>query len=338
MTVNFSAGPAMIPPEVMRKAQAEFCDWHGIGTSIIEVSHRGKDFIALSQKIEQDLRALVHIPDNYHVLFMHGGAQLQFSAIPMNIVGDYSTAHYVVTGLWSEIAQKEAERYVHVAEHIDEKTAYFYYCDNETVNGVEFQEIPTSQVPIVCDMSSNMLSRPIDVSKFGIVFASSQKNLGTAGVTVVIVRDDLLKRKPKPYLPSILDYRVQLDKDSMQNTPVSFAWYMLGLVLDWVKERGGVAVMDQRARERSQLLYDFIDQSKLYVAPVDAVHRSRMNVVFDLRDENLNTRFLQEAEQQGLLYLKGHKTRGGMRASLYNAMPLEGVEKLVEFMKKFETV
>ncbi|PHQ80652.1 MAG: hypothetical protein COB66_04245 [Coxiella sp. (in: Bacteria)] len=350
---NFSPGPAMIPDDVMQKAEKEFRNWHDSGTSVMEISHRGQDFIDVAAKAEQDLRDLLDVPDNYQVLFLQGGAQLQNAAIPMNIMGDHTTANYVVTGTWSAISAKEAQKYATVVTscdmaesgytgvaprdqwQIDERGAYFYYCDNETVHGIEFPQVPEVDLPIVADMSSNLFTRQIDVSKFGLIVACAQKNFGPAGVTVVIVRDDLLERTPKPITPRVLDYRLQAAKDSMLNTPPTFAWYMAGLVFEWIKEQGGVAEMDKRARARSGLLYDFIEQSDFYYCPVDPAYRSRINVVFDLKDESQNARFLEEAKQQGLLYLKGHKTRGGMRASLYNAMPQEGAEKLVEFLENF---
>ncbi len=286
---------------------------------------------------------------------MHGGAQLQFATIPMNILGDATVANYAVTGIWSKLAVTQAQSYAKVVEacdteclnfttiptqsewQIDNDAGYFYYCDNETVQGVEFHNVPDVVVPLVCDMSSNLLTRSIDVSKFGIIMACAQKNLGPAGVTVVIIRDDLLACEPRPYLPSILNYRLQARSNSMKNTPATFSWYMLELVLAWVKEQGGVDVMHQRAQQRSKMVYDFIDASDLYVAPVNPACRSRMNIVFDLIDENLNEKFLTEAESCGLAYLKGHKTRGGMRASMYNAMPVEGAERLVAFMREFES-
>lgn len=351
---NFSAGPSMIPHDVMLQAQREFCDWQGTGTSIMEVSHRGQDFIVVAQTSEYHLRNLLNIPDNYHVLFLQGGAQLQFAGIPMNILGDYTRVHYVQTGVWSELAVEEAKKYATVvmaadtsssrfttlipaSEWIsDADSAYCYYCDNETVHGVEFNSVPDIELPLVCDMSSNLLTRPIDVSRFGLIVACAQKNFGPAGVTVVIVRDDLLQREPRLYTPSVMDYRVQIQKGCMKNTPVTFSWYMTNLVFEWIKEQGGVDVMHERAVKRSSLLYDYIDSSSLYHCPVDVEYRSRMNVVFDLHDESLYERFLSEAKNAGLLYLKGHIARGGLRASMYNAMPIEGAERLVEFMQGFE--
>lgn len=351
---NFSAGPSMLPHEVMLQAQHEFCDWQGTGTSIMEVSHRGQDFMAIAQTSERHLRDLLHIPDNYHVLFLQGGAQLQFSGIPMNILGDYTRVHYVQTGVWSELAVEEAKKYATVVMAsdtsssqfrtlvpssewlLDANSAYCYYCDNETVHGVEFNSVPNIDLPLVCDMSSNLLTRRIDVSRFGLIVACAQKNFGPAGITVIIVRDDLLQRKPRFYTPSVMDYRVQIQKYCMKNTPATFSWYMTNLVFEWIKEQGGVDIMNERAIKRSSMLYDYIDSSSLYHCPVDVAYRSRMNVVFDLGDQSLCERFLCESKKAGLLYLKGHIARGGLRASMYNAMPIEGVERLIEFMQAFE--
>lgn len=351
---NFSPGPAMLPEAVMQTAQHEFCDWHGKGVSIMEISHRGPDFIQVAAQAEQTLRQLLSIPDNYRVLFLQGGAQLQNAAVPMNILGEHTRVNYAVTGTWSSYAAGEASKYAEVVTafdtnaggyteisarsqwQIDHEAAYFFYCDNETVHGVEFAEVPDVELPLVCDMSSNLLTRPVDVSKFGLIFACAQKNFGPAGVTVVIVRDDLLQREPNRYLPSVMDYRLQAAADSMKNTPPTFAWYMAGLVFEWIKEQGGVAVMDQLACQRAALIYDYLDHSQLFNCPVAMDCRSRLNIVFDLVDEQLNAPFLKLAEQHGLLYLKGHRSRGGMRASLYNAMPMAGAEALVELLEQFE--
>jgi phosphoserine aminotransferase len=351
---NFSPGPSKIPEVVMLRAQQEFVDWHGTGSSIMELSHRGKHFIEVAKKAELDLRELLSIPDDYHVLFLQGGAQLENAAIPMNIMGDYKTANYLVTGTWSEKSAKEAHKYTdvvlaadmkdcgyttvkpHDQWQIDKDAAYFYYCDNETVHGIEFHDVPDVGLPLVVDMSSNLLTRKVDVSKYGIIFACAQKNFGPAGVTVVIVKDELLQREARPYTPSVVDFNLQSSKDSMLNTPPTFAWYMAGLVFEWTKEQGGVDVMNKLAQQRSQLVYDFIDTSDMFECPIDPEYRSRMNIVFDLKDESLNQKFLDAAEQQDLYYLKGHRVRGGMRASMYNAMPLEGAEKFVEFLATFK--
>lgn len=350
---NFSPGPSKIPEAVMERAQREFLDWHGVGASIMELSHRGKDFIGVAAQAEADLRDLLSVPDDYHVLFLQGGAQLQNAAIPMNLLGDFKSANYLVTGTWSSKAAKEATKYTRVVMaadmadtgyttvlprdqwQIDNEAAYFYYCDNETVHGIEFLQKPEVDIPLVADMSSNLLSKPIDVSQYGLIFACAQKNFGPAGVTVVIVKDDLLQREVRSYTPSVIDYRLQSAQDSMLNTPSTYAWYMAGLVFEWTKAQGGVAAMDEQARKRSQLVYDFIDASDVFECPIDPAYRSRMNIVFDLKDESLNQRFLDEAHKAGLCYLKGHRSRGGMRASMYNAMPFEGAEKLVDFMAAF---
>lgn len=352
---NFSPGPAMLPTAVMQQAQQEFCDWHHTGMSIMEVSHRGKDFIEVAHQAERDLRALLAIPEHYHVLFLQGGAQLQNAAIPMNILADKHSVNYAITGTWSKTAAQEARRYAQVVTafdmkdggytsiaprhfwQIDDDAAYFFYCDNETVHGVEFDEVPDVGLPLVCDMSSNLLTRPVDIEKFGVIFACAQKNFGPAGVTVVIVRDDLLKYPPKPFTPSVIDFRIQAEKDSMQNTPPTFAWYMAGLVFQWIKEQGGVGVMDELARQRSQMIYDFLDQSSVFHCSIDPRYRSRLNVVFDLVDESLQARFLEQAQAAGLMNLKGHRSRGGLRASLYNAMPMAGAEALLSFLKTFES-
>lgn len=356
MTYNFSAGPAMIPVEVMQTAQAEFLNWGDIGASIMEVSHRSPEFISIAEESESVLRELLSISDDYHVLFLAGGAQLQFAGIPMNLLGDKKQVCYAETGTWSRIACEEALKYAEVIKACDtsannfttvpdqkdwkiiKDAAYFYYCDNETVHGVEFHEVPDVGLPLVCDMSSNLLTRPVDVSKFGLIYACTQKNLGPAGITIVIVHRDLLKRKVNPFTPSVMDYRIQRDRGSMRNTPVTYSWYMTNLVLKWIRDQGGVVEMEKRALKRSQLLYDYIDSSDFYHCPTDPNYRSRINVVFDVVDPSRLNDLLKEARAHGLLYLKGHKTRGGLRASLYNAMPMAGVEALVAFLKEFALV
>lgn len=356
MTYNFSAGPAMIPVEVMHKAQAEFLDWGNIGTSIMEVSHRSAEFISIAEESEAVLRELLSISDDYHVLFLAGGAQLQFAGIPMNLLGDKTQVCYAETGTWSHLACEEAAKYAEVVKACDtsatnfttvpaqkdwtiaKDAAYFYYCDNETVHGVEFHDVPDVGLPLVCDMSSNLLTRAVDVSKFGLIYACAQKNLGPAGITIVIVHRDLLKRQPNRFTPSVMDYRIQRDRGSMRNTPVTYSWYMTNLVLKWIRDQGGVDKMQKRAHQRSKLLYDYIDSSDFYHCPVDPNYRSRINVVFDVVDPARLDGLLKEARAQGLLYLKGHKTRGGLRASLYNAMPIAGVEALITFLKEFALV
>jgi len=354
-TFNFSAGPAMLPESVMRQAQEEFMDWHGMGMSVMELSHRSKEFIAVAEEAERDLRELLSVPKNYHVLFMHGGSQGQFAAVPMNLLGDHKKAAYVQTGVWGKIAIDEGARFCDaqvVASSEDrnhtyvpeqstweacEDAAYLHYIDNETVNAVEFSKPPEGlDIPLVVDMSSNLLSRPINVSDFGLIYACAQKNLGPSGITVVIVRDDLLERKPIPTTPKIFDYRQQVKKNSMVNTPATYPWYLLGLVTKWVKEKGGLIEMNKRAEQRSQLLYDYVDQSEFYSNPVAPNARSRMNVIFMLRDESLNEKFVKEALEANISGIKGHRLLGGMRASMYNAMPQTGAEALLSFMQDFE--
>jgi len=352
---NFSAGPAMLPNSVMQQAQDEFMDWHETGMSVMEISHRGKDFIAIAEETENTLRDILNIPSNYHVLFMHGGSQGQFSAVPMNFLDERKKAAYVQTGVWGKIAIAEANRFCDakvIASAEDrnhtyipafndwescEDAAYLHYVDNETVNGVEFSQVPAGfDVPLVVDMSSNLLSRPVNVSDFGLIYACAQKNLGPAGITIVIIRDDLLAREPQFTIPKILDYSKVADKKSMLNTPPTYPWYMVGLVAKWVKEQGGLEEMHQRALRRSQLLYDFIDQSEFYSNPVDSSVRSRMNVIFMLRDESLNQQFIDDALKANISGVKGHRLLGGMRASMYNAMPQAGAEALLAYMQGFE--
>ncbi|MGF1686429.1 3-phosphoserine/phosphohydroxythreonine transaminase [Photobacterium japonica] len=351
---NFCAGPAMIPADVLKKAQQELTDWNGLGTSVMEISHRSKEFIQVAQQSEQDLRDLIGIPDNYHVLFCHGGARAQFAAVPMNLLGDATTADYMDGGYWAHSAAEEAEKYCrpNVVDITCEKdgkkailpaaqwplsddAAFVHFCPNETIDGIEIRDLPVTDKPIVADLSSTILSREIDVSKYGVIYAGAQKNIGPAGLTIVIVRDDLLG-KAKTALPSILDYTVQVDKESMFNTPPTFAWYLAGEVFKWLKGIGGVAEMQQRNEVKAKTLYDFIDQSDFYRNDVHADNRSLMNVPFQLKDAALDALFLEQADAAGLKALKGHRVVGGMRASIYNAMPLEGVQALVDFMREFE--
>ncbi|MGF1698913.1 3-phosphoserine/phosphohydroxythreonine transaminase [Photobacterium makurazakiensis] len=351
---NFCAGPAMIPADVLKKAQQELINWNDHGTSVMEVSHRGKPFIEVAQQSEQDLRDLMSIPDNYHVLFCHGGARAQFAAIPMNILGDSDTADYMHGGYWAESATAEAKKYctpnaVDITCKRDGKAAilpasewplsddaaYVHFCPNETIDGIEIRDLPETEKPIVADMSSTILSREIDVSKYGVIYAGAQKNIGPAGLTIVIVRDDLLG-KAKSIVPSILDYSVQADKESMFNTPPTFAWYLAGEVFKWLKDIGGIAEMQRRNEAKAKVLYDYIDQSDFYHNDVHNENRSLMNVPFQLKNPELDSRFLAQADSTGLKALKGHRAVGGMRASIYNAMPIEGVHALVEFMSKFE--
>lgn len=350
---NFCAGPATMPTAVLEKAQQELLDWHGKGVSIMEMSHRSKDYIAVAEKAEADLRTLLHIPSNYKVLFLQGGASLQFSAIPLNLLGKNAKADYIHTGIWSEKAIKEAKRYgdinvVNAAYKHDGKTAisasqtwqltsnaaYVHYCENETIGGLQFSEIPQVDAPLVADFSSSILSAPIDVSKFGLIYAGAQKNIGPAGLTLVIVREDLLEQT-KPEIPSLLKYQAQAQGDSMVNTPATYAWYLSGLVFEWLIEQGGVDAIHAINQQKSDLLYGYLDQSDFYDNPIAVPNRSIMNVPFTLADSNLEALFLKEAEQQHLVNLAGHRSVGGMRASIYNAMPLAGVQALVDFMTDF---
>ncbi|WP_428774232.1 3-phosphoserine/phosphohydroxythreonine transaminase [Vibrio sp.] len=351
---NFSAGPAALPKAVMEKAQAEFVDWNQLGTSVMEISHRSKEFIQVAEQAEQDLRDLLNIPDNYKVLFCQGGARAQFAAVPLNLLGSHQTATYIDAGYWAESAIDEAKKYCQVdvfnakAEK-DGKTAvkpaaewqiapdaaYVHFCPNETIDGVEISELPQTDKPIVADMSSNILSREIDVSKYGVIYAGAQKNIGPAGICIAIVRDDLLGLA-SDVLPSFINYKVLAEKDSMFNTPPTFAWYLSGLVFQWLKQQGGVAAMEQVNREKAAILYDYIDQSPFYKNDIHPDNRSRMNVPFQLIKPKLDGLFLEQAAERGLVALKGHRAVGGMRASIYNAMPIEGVKALVEFMREFE--
>ncbi len=351
---NFSAGPAMIPGEVLQRAQQELCNWHGLGTSVMEISHRSKEFIEMARESEQDLRDLLNIPDNYKVLFSHGGARAQFAAVPLNLLGEGAGADYIDGGYWAHSAVAEARKYcdprvVDVKTRLDGQraikpmsewvlsadSAYVHYCPNETIDGLAIDELPDfGDKVVVADYSSTILSRPLDVSRFGVIYAGAQKNIGPAGLTLVIVREDLLG-KARRELPSVLDYQVLAENDSMFNTPPTFAWYLSGLVFKWLKAQGGLAAMDKRNQGKASLLYQFIDRSEFYRNDVAAANRSRMNVPFLLADAALDKLFLDESVAAGLHALKGHRAVGGMRASLYNAMPLAGVEALVAFMTEF---
>ena len=352
---NFAAGPAVLPEPVLQQAAQEMLDWHGSGMSVMEMSHRGKEFISIAEQAEADFRELLAIPANYKVLFVQGGATLQFAAVPLNLLRDKKSADYVNTGEWAKKAIKEAKRYgaVNIAASaedrqftyapaqsawkLDPNAAYVHYTSNETIGGVEFHWIPqTGSVPLVADMSSHILSRPVDVSKFGLIYAGAQKNIGPAGLTIVIVRDDLLGGAA-PATPSILDYKVQADNGWMYNTPATYSVYVAGLVFQWLKKAGGLKKMEEINRAKAALLYDFLDQTEFFYSPVDKSDRSLMNVPFRLRDEKLNDEFLKQAKQNKLLELKGHRSVGGMRASIYNAMPVEGVKALVAFMRDFQT-
>lgn len=350
---NFSAGPAALPEEVLQEAAAEMLDWHGSGTSVMEMSHRGKEFMGIAAQAEADLRELMGIPANYKVLFLQGGASLQFEMIPINLLAGRAVADYVHTGEWAKKAIKAAKTFcnVNVAASAEDKSftyapafadwkltqgaAYVHYTANETIGGVEFHWTPeTGDVPLVCDMSSNILSRPVDVSKFGLIYAGAQKNIGPAGLTIVIVREDLVgQAQPAP--PAMLDYKTHVDAESMYNTPPTYAIYIAGLVFQWLKRNGGVAAMEQKNIEKANLIYNYLDTTDFYRNPVARTDRSRMNIPFTLKDAALDEEFLQGAKARGMVQLKGHRSVGGMRASIYNAMPLAGVQALVEYMKEF---
>ena len=351
---NFAAGPATLPVEVLEQARDEIPDWQGSGMSVMEVSHRSKAFVAVAGQAEADLRELLAVPADYKVLFVQGGATAQFSAIPLNLSAAGASADYLNTGQWSKKAIAEARRYLGVNVVADEKAsnystvpdaaalefdpaaAYVHYTPNETIGGVEFPYVPdVGNVPLLADMSSTILSRPLDVGRFGLVYAGAQKNIGTSGITVVIVREDLLGRA-RPETPTILDYKAVADADSMLNTPPTFGWYMAGLVFQWLKRQGGLEVMAERNRAKAAFLYEAIDASAFYANPVDHPCRSWMNVPFTLAKPELEKTFVAEAAQAGLANLEGHRSVGGMRASLYNAMPMEGVRALVSFMADFE--
>lgn len=350
---NFSAGPAMMPREVLEQAQAELLNWQGQHTSVMEVSHRGKLFMELITQAEKDFRTLYHIPDNYKILFLQGGARGQFAAVPMNLIGEKGKALYLTSGHWSATAAKEARLFCEVDEinilakgeelkignldfsDIAEQYDYVHYCPNETISGVEIFDVPkVGNAVLVADMSSNILSREIDINQFGIIYAGAQKNLGPAGITIVIVREDLIGKARKA-TPSIWNYEVQANSDSMINTPPTFAWYLCSLVFKYLLERGGVKAAEKRNQEKAQLLYDYLDQSDFYHNFVAKNNRSLMNVTFTTGNDELNMKFVSEATEAGLQALKGHKVIGGMRASIYNAMPIAGVQALIAFMEKF---
>lgn len=349
---NFSAGPAVLPKEVLQQARDEMLDWHGSGMSVMEMSHRGKEFMSIAEKTENDLRELANIPRNYKVLFLQGGASSQFSMVPMNLLRGKTTADYINTGQWSAKAIEEASRYctVNVAassedDHftyvpaleqwrLNPDAAYVHYTSNETIGGVEFHWVPDTEAPLVADMSSDILSQPLDVTRFGLIYAGAQKNLGPAGLTLVIVREDLLGQ-PLPGTPTLYDYQIHAKNDSMYNTPPTYAMYITGLVFAWLKKQGGLAAMEKINTTKANLLYDYLDSTDFYHCPVAVANRSRMNVPFTLKDSALDGEFLKQAQHNDLLQLKGHRSVGGMRASIYNAMPVEGVATLVNFMKEF---
>ncbi|MCF6235360.1 MAG: 3-phosphoserine/phosphohydroxythreonine transaminase [Gammaproteobacteria bacterium] len=351
---NFSAGPAMLPTAVLERAQEEMLDWQGTGMSVMEMSHRGKEYMSIAEKAESDLRELLAVPDNYKVLFLQGGASSQFAMVPLNLLRDKTSADYFYTGQWSKKAIAEAKRYCDVnivatsesdgfnsipaqsEWQLSKGAAYVHYTPNETIGGVEFQCLPeVGDVPLVADMSSSILSRPIDVSKYGVIYAGAQKNIGPAGLAVVIVRDDLIG-SARDGTPSMFDYKIHADNGSMYNTPPTYTWYLAGLVFEYLKEKGGLTVVAEENQRKAKKLYTFIDASDFYANPVAIDSRSWMNVTFTLADNNLDAAFLKEADALGLKTLKGHRSVGGMRASIYNAMPEKGVSALVDFMAEFE--
>ena len=356
--INFSAGPATLPEAVLKQAAEEMLDWHGSGQSVMEMSHRGKEFMSIAAQAEADLRELMGIPANYKVLFLQGGASLQFAMIPLNLLRGKTSADYVHTGEWAKKAIKEAKQYcqVNVVASSEDKSftyapaqadwklskdaAYVHYTANETIGGVEFQWTPdlgklAGDVPLVCDMSSNILSKPVDVSKYGLIYAGAQKNIGPAGLTIAILRDDLIGQV-LPKTPVMLDYKTHAENESMYNTPPTYGIYIAGLVFQWIKQNGGLVAMEKRNREKAGQLYAFLDQSQFFVSPVAQADRSLMNVPFTLRKAEFDEEFLKGAKARGMIQLKGHRSVGGMRASIYNAMPAEGVRALVDYMKEFE--
>jgi phosphoserine aminotransferase len=351
---NFSAGPAALPEAVLKQAQTEMLDWNGSGMSVMEMSHRGKEFMSIAEQAEADLRRLMNIPDNYKVLFLQGGASAQFAMVPLNLLRGKTSADYVNTGAWSKKAIAEARRYCDVnivasAEDSNFTTipafdtwklgsdaAYVHYTPNETIGGVEFHWVPeTGDVPLVVDMSSTILSRPIDVSRFGVIYAGAQKNIGPAGLTLVIVREDLMGQVLDG-TPTMFDYHIHADSGSMYNTPPTYGWYLAGLVFKWLLDLGGLTGMAEINRRKADKLYAAVDGSDFYANPVDPECRSWMNIPFTLANPELDAVFLEEAKEQRLVTLKGHRSVGGMRASIYNAMPEEGVDALIAFMADFE--
>jgi phosphoserine aminotransferase len=351
---NFNAGPGMLPEDVLKQAQAELLDWHGSGMSIMEIGHRSPEFIGVAEQSEADIRELMGIPKNYQVLFLAGGASAQFSMVPMNLFGTNNTADYIDTGIWSKKAIVEAKRYgtINLAGELQKgdlisiptqselqlnpNAAYLHYTPNETIEGIEFQWVPDAgNVPLVADMSSMILSRPVDVSAYGVIYAGAQKNIGQAGITVVIIRDDLIK-EPLPYTPTLYNYKVEAENKSFYNTPPTYSWYMAGLVFAWMKKKGGVKYFSELNQRKAKKLYGMIDQHpEFYRNNIHPDCRSQMNVVFNLNSDEMTQRFLASAAESGLVNLKGHRLSGGVRASIYNAMPEEGVDQLVAFMQEF---
>ncbi|MDF7671540.1 3-phosphoserine/phosphohydroxythreonine transaminase [Orbaceae bacterium ESL0721] len=353
---NFSAGPAKLPHEVLEQVQAELLNWQGTGASVMELSHRGKQFDLFATEATADLRELLNVPHNYKILFAQGGARAQFAAVPLNILGDKESAQYINSGYWSESAAKEAEKYCSViaqnvlteqdgltsvkpisAWEIDHESAYLHYCPNETISGIAiFEEPPFANDKIVvADLSSSILSQPIDIKRYGIIYAGAQKNIGPSGITIIIVRDDLIGYA-KQVIPSVLDYKILTDHDSMYNTPPTFAWYVSGLVFKWIKKLGGLEAMQRRNKAKAELLYQYIDNSNFYRNFVAKTNRSIMNVTFFSPNSDLDKRFVEEAAKAHIIGIKGHRIAGGMRASIYNAMDIKGVSYLIKFMQKFE--
>ncbi|MCR5883013.1 3-phosphoserine/phosphohydroxythreonine transaminase [Rhizobacter sp. J219] len=350
---NFSAGPAVLPESVLRQAADEMLDWHGSGMSVMEMSHRGKEFMSILAQAKADLAELLNLPSNYKILFLQGGGVGMNGIIPMNLLGNKKSIDVINTGSWASKSLKEAKKYARANEaatsepqhftcipprdtwKLDPEAAYVHICSNETIGGVQYHWVPdTGDVPIVADMSSDILSRPIDVSRYGLIFAGAQKNMGPSGMTLVLVRDDLLGRA-LPITPNAFDFKQQADNDSMLNTPPTYAIYIAGLVYQWLKEQGGLAAMEAHNRKKAALLYDLLDATPFYTSPVARSDRSLMNVPFTLPTEELTTAFLKGAQERGMVQLKGHSSVGGIRASIYNAMPIEGVQVLAEYMKDF---
>lgn len=352
-TYNFSAGPAVLPKSVMLRAQAEMIDWHDSGMSVMEMSHRGKHYMSIIEKVESDFRSLFNVPKNYKVLFLQGGAIAQNSMVPLNLLNG-KKANYVVSGYWSKrsyqdalpfgdmsiAASSESIGYTKAPDlkewKIDSSASYIHFCSNETIHGVEYFDLPSVKtIPVVADMSSHILSRPVDISQFGVIYAGAQKNIGPAGLTIVIVRDDLLE-VASPLTPSVFNWKTQVENQSMINTPTTYSIYMAGLVFEWLIELGGLAAIEKQNIKKAELLYNYIDSSDFYSNPIDIKNRSRMNVPFRIQNEDLHASFVTGAENLGMIGLKGHRLVGGIRASIYNAMPIEGVQALVDYMKDFE--
>ena len=351
---NFSAGPSMLPLSALERAGSEITNYQGSGMSVMEMSHRSKVFLKIFEETQDKLRRLMNVPEGYQILFLQTGASGQFSMIPLNLIGKTGKADYAVTGNFSNLAYKEAQKYGQInlavssadRDHcyiprqeqikLDPEASYFYYCANNTIYGTEWDYVPeTGDVPLVCDMSSDILSMPVDVSKYGIIYAGAQKNMAPAGLTVVIIKKDLAGHE-LPYTPLMMNYQTMIEKDSMYNTPPCWCIYMLGLTLDWVMEQGGLAGMEKLKWQRANLLYDTLDNSRLFHCHAEKGSRSGMNVTFRTGNEELDAKFVQESTAAGFVNLKGHRKVGGMRASIYNAMPVEGVEKLCDFIKAFD--